>query len=87
METICYPHGRKTNRPSASVILTYICITSFCSLGSNSTSRAYLNFVTQEDLIEFTETFDGYVFVDSKGLKTSITVDIDRNKLNKLLST
>ena len=46
----------------------------FYSLGSNAGSRAYLNFVNQEDIIEFTETFDGYVFVDSKGTSTKIVI-------------
>ncbi len=41
----------------------------FSSLGSNGTSRAYLNFVNRENLIDFTETFDGYVFVDNRGKK------------------
>ncbi len=42
----------------------------YFSLGSNATSRAYLNFVKDEDIILFKEKFDGYVFVDNKG-KTS----------------
>ena len=62
--------------------ITFLFFLSFCSLGSNSTARAYLNFVTQEDLIEFTEIFDGYVFVDSKGRKISFMVVIDTNRFN-----
>uniref|UniRef100_A0A0K8SXV1 UPF3 domain-containing protein n=2 Tax=Lygus hesperus TaxID=30085 RepID=A0A0K8SXV1_LYGHE len=30
-------------------------------------SRAYINFINQEDLFLFTETYDNYVFVDGKG--------------------
>ncbi|KAF6208560.1 hypothetical protein GE061_017018 [Apolygus lucorum] len=30
-------------------------------------SRAYINFINQEDLFRFTETYDNYVFVDVKG--------------------
>lgn len=37
------------------------------SLTPNSFSRAYLHFVHVADLLIFTEKFDNYVFVDSKG--------------------
>uniref|UniRef100_A0A1B6MB38 UPF3 domain-containing protein n=1 Tax=Graphocephala atropunctata TaxID=36148 RepID=A0A1B6MB38_9HEMI len=37
------------------------------SLMPNAFCRAYINFVDQSDLFIFTQKFDGYVFVDSKG--------------------
>lgn len=37
------------------------------SLGMYAFSRAYINFVNQEDIFIFTEKFDGYIFVDKKG--------------------
>lgn len=37
------------------------------SLGQHSFSRAYINFVNQEDIFLFKEKFDDYVFVDHKG--------------------
>jgi hypothetical protein len=41
---------------------------SFCSLGQQyAFSRAYLNIPNRQDLIVFTEKFQGYVFVDKNG--------------------
>lgn len=37
------------------------------SLGENSYSRAYINFVNADDIYDFKEKFDNYVFVDLKG--------------------
>jgi regulator of nonsense transcripts 3 len=37
------------------------------SLGQFAFSRAYIDFINQEDIFIFTEKFDGYVFVDQKG--------------------
>lgn len=37
------------------------------TLSPNSFCRAYLNFINQSDIFIFTQKFDGYVFVDSKG--------------------
>lgn len=37
------------------------------SLGQFAFSRAYINFVDQQDIFVFREKFDNYVFVDSKG--------------------
>lgn len=37
------------------------------SLGQYAFSRAYINFLHQEDIFIFTEKFDGYIFVDAKG--------------------
>lgn len=36
-------------------------------LGQNATSRAYINFVNDEDIFIFKDRFDGYVFVETKG--------------------
>ncbi|GAB6021170.1 hypothetical protein CHUAL_003800 [Chamberlinius hualienensis] len=37
------------------------------SLGQYAFSRAYINFLNNQDVFLFKEKFDGYVFVDSKG--------------------
>jgi hypothetical protein len=37
------------------------------AMGQHAFARAYLNFVNQQDLFDFTNTFDGYVFLDTKG--------------------
>lgn len=37
------------------------------SLGENSFSRVYINFCNSEDIYDFKEKFDNYVFVDTKG--------------------
>ncbi|CAH2050518.1 unnamed protein product, partial [Iphiclides podalirius] len=39
------------------------------SLGSNFYSRAYINFVNVDDIYLFRDKFDGYIFVDEKGLE------------------
>ncbi|CAB3374941.1 Hypothetical predicted protein [Cloeon dipterum] len=44
-------------------------------LGQFAFSRAYINFCNQEDIFIFTEKFDGYVFVDSKGDEHSAIVE------------
>lgn len=35
--------------------------------GQNATSRAYINFMNEEDIFTFKDRFDGYVFVETKG--------------------
>jgi hypothetical protein len=37
------------------------------NLGSHAYSRAYINFVNQDDMLIFREQFDNYVFVDKNG--------------------
>ncbi|XP_037035929.1 regulator of nonsense transcripts 3A-like [Bradysia coprophila] len=37
------------------------------SLGRNATSRAYINFLNEEDIFIFKDRFDGYVFVETTG--------------------
>ena len=37
------------------------------SLADNAFTRAYINFLQQDDIFLFCEKFDGYVFVDNKG--------------------
>ncbi|VDI44556.1 regulator of nonsense transcripts 3, partial [Mytilus galloprovincialis] len=36
------------------------------SLGQNAFTRAYINFQSYEDVYNFRDQFDGYVFVDGK---------------------
>lgn len=38
------------------------------SLLQNASSRAYINFTNQNDIFIFKDKFDGYVFVDSRGM-------------------
>lgn len=45
------------------------------SFGPVSFSRAYINFKNRDDIIKFRDQFDGYCFVDSRGmLRNSILV-------------
>lgn len=46
------------------------------SLEPHAFSRAYINFVHPEDILNFTEKFDGYVFVDSKGQEYPAMVEL-----------
>ena len=41
------------------------------SLGPNAFTRAYINFQNAEDVFTFRDKFDGYVFVDAKGMYTT----------------
>lgn len=45
------------------------------SLGQNASSRAYINFINQDDVFIFKEKFDGYVFVDTKGAEYPAIVE------------
>jgi len=45
------------------------------SLGSFAFSRAYIHFLSFEDIILFRDRFDGYVFVDSKGNEYPASVE------------
>ncbi|XP_067206802.1 regulator of nonsense transcripts 3A isoform X2 [Linepithema humile] len=45
------------------------------SLGQFAYSRAYINFVEQQDIFMFREKFDNYVFVDSKGMEYPAVVE------------
>ena len=45
------------------------------SLGQHAFSRAYINFKEREDIDIFTEKFDGYVFVDTKGNEYPASVE------------
>ncbi|XP_014259797.1 regulator of nonsense transcripts 3A isoform X2 [Cimex lectularius] len=45
------------------------------SNGIYSFSRAYINFYYQEDIFTFTQTFDGYVFFDTKGQEYPAVVE------------
>lgn len=41
---------------------------SFHSLYPHLFSRAYINFKNPEDILLFRDRFDGYVFIDNKGI-------------------
>ncbi|XP_018370775.1 PREDICTED: regulator of nonsense transcripts 3A-like isoform X1 [Trachymyrmex cornetzi] len=45
------------------------------SLGQFSFSRAYINFMEQQDIFMFREKFDNYVFLDSKGVEYTAVVE------------
>uniref|UniRef100_A0A182NI61 UPF3 domain-containing protein n=1 Tax=Anopheles dirus TaxID=7168 RepID=A0A182NI61_9DIPT len=45
------------------------------SLGHNASCRAYINFINPADIFRFTDCFDGYTFVDSKGLEYQAVVE------------
>ncbi|KAK1132274.1 hypothetical protein K0M31_016394 [Melipona bicolor] len=45
------------------------------SMGQYAFSRAYINFVEQQDIFMFREKFDNYVFVDSKGTEYPAVVE------------
>lgn len=45
------------------------------SLGQYAFSRAYIDFVDQQDIFIFREKFDNYVFVDGKGTEFTAVVE------------
>lgn len=45
------------------------------SMGQFAFSRAYVNFLHQEDIYIFKDKFDGYVFIDSKGSEYPASVE------------
>lgn len=45
------------------------------SLGQYAYSRGYIDFVNQQDIFEFREKFDNYVFVDGKGVEFPAVVE------------
>ncbi|XP_062550818.1 regulator of nonsense transcripts 3B [Armigeres subalbatus] len=45
------------------------------SLGKNASSRAYINFTRAEDIYLFKDKFDGYIFVDAKGVEFPAVVE------------
>ncbi|XP_055700869.1 regulator of nonsense transcripts 3B-like [Phlebotomus papatasi] len=45
------------------------------TLGLNSSCRAYINFLKQEDIFIFKDKFDGYVFVDTRGAEYPAVVE------------
>ncbi|XP_058462622.1 regulator of nonsense transcripts 3B [Malaya genurostris] len=45
------------------------------SLGKNASSRAYISFSKAEDIFLFKDKFDGYIFVDSKGVEFPAVVE------------
>ncbi|XP_053672703.1 regulator of nonsense transcripts 3A [Anopheles nili] len=45
------------------------------TLGHHASCRAYLNFTNPEDIFRFADSFDGYTFVDAKGLEYQAVVE------------
>lgn len=45
------------------------------SLGKNACSRAYINFTRADDIYLFKDKFDGYIFVDAKGVEFPAVVE------------
>ncbi|XP_035905449.1 regulator of nonsense transcripts 3B-like [Anopheles stephensi] len=45
------------------------------TLGHNASCRAYINFTNPEDIFRFTDSYDGYTFVDSKGMEHQAVVE------------
>ncbi|XP_058055038.1 regulator of nonsense transcripts 3A [Anopheles bellator] len=45
------------------------------SLGVNASSRAYITFTDPADVFRFTESYDGYTFIDSKGAEYPAVVE------------
>ena len=42
------------------------------SFGTQAYSRAYINFKNYEDVFDFRNKFDGYIFFDSRGMNRGI---------------
>ncbi|XP_076282245.1 UPF3 regulator of nonsense mediated mRNA decay [Lasioglossum baleicum] len=54
----------------------YLCfVKADMSMGQFAFSRAYINFMEQQDIFMFREKFDNYVFVDSKGTEYPAVVE------------
>lgn len=45
------------------------------SLGTNACSRAYINFTNKDDIFIFKDKFDGYIFIDGKGVEYPAVVE------------
>ncbi|XP_052894492.1 regulator of nonsense transcripts 3B [Anopheles moucheti] len=45
------------------------------TLGHNASCRAYINFTNPEDVFRFTDSYDGYTFVDAKGMEHQAVVE------------
>uniref|UniRef100_A0A182RDK1 UPF3 domain-containing protein n=1 Tax=Anopheles funestus TaxID=62324 RepID=A0A182RDK1_ANOFN len=45
------------------------------TLGHNASCRAYINFTNSEDVFRFTDSYDGYTFVDAKGMEHQAVVE------------
>uniref|UniRef100_A0A182JEC5 UPF3 domain-containing protein n=1 Tax=Anopheles atroparvus TaxID=41427 RepID=A0A182JEC5_ANOAO len=45
------------------------------SLSVHATARAYIDFIDPEDVFRFTQSFDGYTFVDNKGMEYQAVVE------------
>uniref|UniRef100_A0A182WBM1 UPF3 domain-containing protein n=1 Tax=Anopheles minimus TaxID=112268 RepID=A0A182WBM1_9DIPT len=45
------------------------------TLGSNASCRAYINFINPDEVFRFTDNYDGYTFVDAKGMEHQAVVE------------
>merc|ERR1711872_215125 len=50
------------------------------SFENDAATRVYINFIHQEDIFNFQDRFDGYVFVDSKGNEHTAVVEFAPNQ-------
>jgi len=70
-------------------LLTIFTVISYFSLYPHLYSRAYINFRNPDDILLFRDRFDGYIFIDSKGLEYPAVVEfapfqkIAKKKLKK----
>lgn len=53
------------------------------SLAEFSYSRAYINFINQEDILHFREKFDNYIFMDEKGNEYPAIVELALYQVNR----
>uniref|UniRef100_A0A8C7BNB0 UPF3A regulator of nonsense mediated mRNA decay n=1 Tax=Neovison vison TaxID=452646 RepID=A0A8C7BNB0_NEOVI len=56
-------------------LLTVFTVISYFSLYPHLYSRAYINFRNPDDILLFRDRFDGYIFIDSKGLEYPAVVE------------
>uniref|UniRef100_A0A2K6EF59 UPF3 domain-containing protein n=1 Tax=Propithecus coquereli TaxID=379532 RepID=A0A2K6EF59_PROCO len=85
---LLYPEKKKQAKLKACLLLTTT-VLSYFSLHPHLYSRAYINFRNPDDILLFRDRFDGYVFIDSKGLEYPAVVEfapfqkIARKKLKR----
>jgi len=86
-----YLGGRKKSKIKEVLhfLLTIFTVISYFSLYPHLYSRAYINFRNPDDILLFRDRFDGYIFIDSKGLEYPAVVEfapfqkIAKKKLKK----
>lgn len=67
VDAVFYKRIRKSESRKKSIYGWSMCLF-ICSLFPHLFARAYLNFKYQDDIVLFRDRFDGYVFIDSRGL-------------------